>query len=119
MIRHLQSYPEDFYIYIYIYIYIHHSYKKLFNTHATSTVYTSVSDEQLIIIHLFRCHDREGVAMIKHLQSYPEDGVAGALRNVVGFDAYDPHLRSTLARVFQQRGYVSFSNSISITHTYI
>lgn len=48
---------------------------------------------------------REAVALIKHLQAFPEDGVLNALPNVLGFDQYGgPDLRRTLADVFRRRG---------------
>lgn len=47
---------------------------------------------------------REAVAVVKHLEMFPEDGLVTTLENVLGFDSYDPHLRETIADVFQQHG---------------
>lgn len=48
---------------------------------------------------------REAVALIKHIEAFPQDGILTALENVLGFDAYtSPDLRKSLADVFQRRG---------------
>jgi hypothetical protein len=47
---------------------------------------------------------REAVAVAKHLQLYPHDGVVRALENVLAFDAYDAQLRRSLAEVFRSHG---------------
>jgi hypothetical protein len=45
---------------------------------------------------------RESVAVVKHLQAYPDDGVVTALHNVFDFDSYEETIYATLANVFQQ-----------------
>lgn len=47
---------------------------------------------------------REAVAVAKHLERFPNDGVAAALENILAFDAYAPGVRAQVARVFQARG---------------
>jgi hypothetical protein len=47
---------------------------------------------------------REAVAVAKHLEKFPSDGVVAALENVLAFDAYAPAIRAQVARVFQARG---------------
>ncbi|EQC29690.1 hypothetical protein SDRG_12690 [Saprolegnia diclina VS20] len=47
---------------------------------------------------------REAVAVAKHLQTFPGDGVTDTLENVLAFDAYDPNLRQLLAAVFLRHG---------------
>ena len=44
---------------------------------------------------------REAVAVVKHLEAFPADGLVKTLENVLAFDSFDPTLRSTLAQVFQ------------------
>ncbi|RHY03179.1 hypothetical protein DYB25_011190, partial [Aphanomyces astaci] len=43
---------------------------------------------------------REAVAIAKHLEAFPEDGVAYTLENVLAFDGYDAALRQRLRDVF-------------------
>lgn len=47
---------------------------------------------------------REAVAIVKHLERYPDDGVASALHNVIDFDSFDPLVYNTLVEVFQRQG---------------
>jgi hypothetical protein len=47
---------------------------------------------------------REAVAVVKHLQSYPQDGVASAVEDILGFDSLTPVLRSQIATIFQGNG---------------
>jgi von Willebrand factor A domain-containing protein 8 len=47
---------------------------------------------------------REAVSVIKHIQSFPEDGAAAAVENILGFEGYNPRSRKTIALVFQSRG---------------
>eukprot|EP00753_Platysulcus_tardus_P002307 PLAT11642.13.p1 GENE.PLAT11642.13~~PLAT11642.13.p1 ORF type:complete len:850 (+),score=362.94 PLAT11642.13:648-3197(+) len=47
---------------------------------------------------------RELVAIVKHLEVYPEDGLVATLENVLAFDAYDPQLRNLLSEVFTSHG---------------
>lgn len=47
---------------------------------------------------------REAVSVVKHLQSFPEDGVAAAVENILSFECYNPRIRKLVAIVFQARG---------------
>eukprot|EP00934_Nitzschia_sp_Nitz4_P006323 Nitzschia sp. Nitz4//scaffold219_size35776//29376//35535//NITZ4_007828-RA/size35776-processed-gene-0.11-mRNA-1//1//CDS//3329542332//6313//frame0 len=45
---------------------------------------------------------REAVAVVKHLQRFPQETVVGALHNVLDFDSFDDTTYSTLGKVFQR-----------------
>lgn len=47
---------------------------------------------------------RELVAVIRHLDTFPEDGLVNTLENVLAFDSYDASLRNTLVEVFNKHG---------------
>jgi len=47
---------------------------------------------------------RELVAIVKHLQQYPRDGLLTALENVLSFDVYDSELVGNLHSAFRQHG---------------
>lgn len=47
---------------------------------------------------------REAVAVAKHLEKFPQDGVTSVLENVLAFDAYDKNLRKQLSEVFLRHG---------------
>jgi len=47
---------------------------------------------------------REAVAVARHLDANPGDGVAAALDNVLAFDAYDAHLITSIHGIFQRHG---------------
>ena len=47
---------------------------------------------------------REAVAVVKHLQEYPEDGAADAVENILGFEGYNPRIRKQIALIFQSKG---------------
>lgn len=47
---------------------------------------------------------REAVSVIKHLQNFPQDGVAAAVENILSFESYNPRIRKLVAVVFQSRG---------------
>nr|XP_045609178.1 von Willebrand factor A domain-containing protein 8-like isoform X1 [Procambarus clarkii]XP_045609179.1 von Willebrand factor A domain-containing protein 8-like isoform X1 [Procambarus clarkii] len=47
---------------------------------------------------------REVVNIIKHLQEFPDDGVANVVRNVVDFDSWSGDARDTLVRVMHHHG---------------
>ena len=50
-------------------------------------------------------HDaRESVAVARHLQLYPADGITDALEGVLAFDAADERVRSSVAAVFERHG---------------
>jgi hypothetical protein len=47
---------------------------------------------------------REAVAVVKHLEAFPGDGVVDAIENVLAFDAFSPDTRRTVSGVFQAHG---------------
>jgi hypothetical protein len=47
---------------------------------------------------------REAVAVVRHLETFPEDGVATALEDVLSFDAFDSVLRDQLRSIFKRHG---------------
>ena len=47
---------------------------------------------------------REAVAVVRHLEQFPDDGLVTALNNVLAFDSYSPDLRAIVAEVFQSVG---------------
>lgn len=47
---------------------------------------------------------REAVAVVKHVQKYPEDGVAAAVEDILSFEAYNPRVRKQIALIFQSKG---------------
>ncbi|KAG4058579.1 von Willebrand factor A domain-containing protein 8 [Phytophthora cactorum] len=47
---------------------------------------------------------REAVAVAKHLEQFPNDGVASVLENVLAFDAYDRNMRTQLSEIFLRHG---------------
>ena len=47
---------------------------------------------------------RELVAVVKHLQSWPADGLVGTLSNVLAFDQFDNSLMASLRELFQRHG---------------
>lgn len=47
---------------------------------------------------------REAIAVVKHLEGYPSDGIVSALHNVLDFDSYDDLTYSLLGKVFQRHG---------------
>lgn len=47
---------------------------------------------------------REAVAVVKHLQVFPQDGVASAVEDILGFDSLSPVLRRQIATIFQNHG---------------
>lgn len=47
---------------------------------------------------------REAVAVVKHLERFPEDDVLATLHNVLDFDSFDPQVYAALGRVFQHHG---------------
>eukprot|EP00736_Rhodelphis_marinus_P000056 Rmarinus@m.14300 len=47
---------------------------------------------------------RELVNIVRHLDKYPEDGVASTVENVLAFDSFDTQLRDQLAQIFQSHG---------------
>ncbi|ESN95825.1 hypothetical protein HELRODRAFT_193483 [Helobdella robusta] len=61
----------------------------------------SLSD-QGVINHPFSA--REAVAVAKHLQMFPNDGLMTAVENVFDFDAYDPDLTRVIHKVMRKHG---------------
>ena len=47
---------------------------------------------------------REVVNVVKHLEAFPNDGLAGVVRNVFDFDSYSKETRDTLDTVLQKHG---------------
>ena len=47
---------------------------------------------------------REAVAVVKHLQAYPDDGVVAAIHNVLDFDSFDDSTYSIIGGVFNHHG---------------
>jgi hypothetical protein len=47
---------------------------------------------------------REAVAIVKHMQQYPADGLLQALHNVLSFDAFDSNSRDNLLAIFHKNG---------------
>jgi hypothetical protein len=47
---------------------------------------------------------REAVAVAKHMEHFPHDGVVGAVENIISFDAFSPRMRMQVASVFQSHG---------------
>ena len=48
---------------------------------------------------------REAVAVVKHLQRYPEDDVVAVLHNVLDLDSYDEHQYQKLGEVFRKHNF--------------
>ena len=47
---------------------------------------------------------REAVAVVKHLQQYPDDGVVAAIHNVLDFDSFDDATYLLIGKVFSHYG---------------
>ena len=47
---------------------------------------------------------REAVSVVKHLQSFPEDGVQAAVEDILSFEGFSPRTRKQIAVIFQSRG---------------
>ena len=47
---------------------------------------------------------REAVAVARHLEAYPDDGVVSALENVLACDSFDAQTRAVLSGVFKGHG---------------
>lgn len=48
---------------------------------------------------------REAVAIVKHLQAYPQDPTEAAVEDILGFDGMNPQVRTVVAEVFQKNGF--------------
>lgn len=59
---------------------------------------------------------REAVAVVRHLERFPDDGVVETLENVLGFDAFDLSLRETIEKVFQSHDIPLQSRNSSISY---
>ena len=47
---------------------------------------------------------REAIAIVKHAQRFPSDGVLSALENVFSYDSFDKRVYEKVSRVFQRNG---------------
>jgi hypothetical protein len=47
---------------------------------------------------------REAVAVIRHLQQYPQDGIVSAVHNVLDFDSFDDSMYAMIGSVFAHHG---------------
>lgn len=47
---------------------------------------------------------REAIAVVKHLEKFPEDGIVVALHNILDFDSYDKQTYLMLGNTFQKHG---------------
>jgi hypothetical protein len=47
---------------------------------------------------------REAVSVVRHLAEYADDGLDGAIENIVAFDRFDPSLMKQLEAIFKQHG---------------
>ena len=47
---------------------------------------------------------REAVALVKHLQSFPSDGLLAAAENVFAFDGHEPAIAQTITSVLRRHG---------------
>jgi hypothetical protein len=47
---------------------------------------------------------REAVAVVKHLEQFPDRGVADALHNVIDLDSFDDDLYRTIRTIFKKNG---------------
>jgi len=54
---------------------------------------------------------RESVAVVKHLNQFPDDGIEDAVDNVIAFDRLDDTLSKHLHRIFSSRGISVFSGN--------
>jgi hypothetical protein len=48
---------------------------------------------------------REAVAIVKHLQAFPQDPAEAAVEDILGFDGMNPQVRSVVAEVFHKHGF--------------
>lgn len=55
---------------------------------------------------------REAVAVIKHLQRFPQDGIVSAVHNVLDFDSFDDSMYAMIGNVFAHHG-IEMSDYIS------
>ncbi|XP_023930017.1 von Willebrand factor A domain-containing protein 8 [Lingula anatina] len=47
---------------------------------------------------------REVVNIVKHLQKFPDEGVASVVRNVFDFDSYNPEMKETIVETLHKHG---------------
>ena len=55
---------------------------------------------------------REAIAVVKHLDRYPQDGLDVALHNILDFDSYDKQTYLMLGEAFEKHG-IAISDSLS------
>ena len=60
---------------------------------------------------------RELVAIVKHLEKYPDDGLITALKNVFEFDAFEPSTKELIQNVFAAGG-VPLTGNITAVHKF-
>eukprot|EP01060_Flectonema_neradi_P023062 TRINITY_DN3129_c0_g2_i1.p1 TRINITY_DN3129_c0_g2~~TRINITY_DN3129_c0_g2_i1.p1 ORF type:complete len:1879 (+),score=356.83 TRINITY_DN3129_c0_g2_i1:191-5827(+) len=60
---------------------------------------------------------RELVAIVKHLEKYPQDGLVTALQNVFEFDNFEPSTKELILNVFAAGG-IPLTGSIQAVHKY-
>ena len=58
---------------------------------------------------------REAVAIVKHLQAYPQDQVEMAVEDILGFDGMNPQVRTVIAEVFRKRGFHITAEAPNVT----
>eukprot|EP00529_Nitzschia_sp_RCC80_P007784 CAMPEP_0113506290 /NCGR_PEP_ID=MMETSP0014_2-20120614/35823_1 /TAXON_ID=2857 /ORGANISM="Nitzschia sp." /LENGTH=1267 /DNA_ID=CAMNT_0000401763 /DNA_START=433 /DNA_END=4237 /DNA_ORIENTATION=+ /assembly_acc=CAM_ASM_000159 len=72
------------------------------------------SHEQSLMTYPFSV--REAVSVVKHLNQFPNDGLDGALENVISFDRFDNVTLKQLTAIFSRHGIdVPYSTSLSET----
>jgi hypothetical protein len=47
---------------------------------------------------------REAVAIVKHLQKFPDEGIQAACQNVFDFDIYNPEASRMVVEILQRHG---------------
>jgi MoxR-like ATPase len=68
---------------------------------------SSFSDLRSLVEHgvlTYPYSTREAIAVVKHLEMYPDDSVVRALHNVIDYDTFDPLVYGTLGEVFKRNG---------------
>lgn len=51
---------------------------------------------------LYPYSTREAIAIVKHLNAFPQDGIQEAIDNVLAFDSFQSELRNKVAQIFQE-----------------
>ncbi|CAI8053991.1 von Willebrand factor A domain-containing protein 8 [Geodia barretti] len=71
----------------------------------------AMADEGLIA---YPYSTREVVAIVKHLQEFPHEGVSSVARNVFDFDTHNPDLLQVIMRVLHRHGIPAGASSSSV-----